>query len=463
MAKKIQVAEVKRYGDALVLPEAMDTPAAIAILQAKMREEEEYTIISRTFPVNPYDGAYILALAIEQLFGMSVLTGAQGFWGRETRQKLQLVVDHTGKTVDVPWGAFQVPGVEGEIETTYERDGARVLAKASANVKGKYAPRINALFDLTTELCKTKSIYKGKAMQMRFTDESGSQLVMPDIKFIDLSKSPEPIFAKNVEEKLLHDLYAYITLPQEVVLDLAGSLTRGVLLAGPFGSGKTMLSGRVGKIAVEHNFTFVYVQPQDAIAAIQFANQYGPAVLFIEDLDKLNEAAQRNLMNALDGITSKNMRVVSIFTTNFHEKLIQGLVRNGRIDLALHIDYPDADAAIRIAGMYANGHMDRDDDFSGAGAKLAGNNPATIKEIVNRAKFRAASRDGADFKVNNIDLANAADSVLEEREFLTGTKQTEKSAAEMLAESLAEALSGPIAKATDAAVTATLRKAGLRI
>lgn len=417
-AKKIEVAEVVRHGDKIVLPQNMEASAAIKILEAKAREEEEFTVFRRTLPVTPYDGAYCLSLAMEEMFGLVVQRS--GFF--TPRQKVQVVVDHTGATIEVAWGSFKLPNIDGTIQTSYTWDDGRVLSELKAEVKGKHSLQVTKLFDLAYEYAKTRSLYKNRAMQVRFTDNDGNALPLPDIKFVDLERAAPPIFADAIQEKLDYDLLAYIRLPEEVVLEIAGELRRGVLLAGPYGSGKTMLSGYVGKEAVQAGFTFFYVQPQDAEAAVRLAYQYEPSVVFIEDLDKLNEDEQRALMNVLDGITSKRRRIISIFTTNHHDKLIQGLVRNGRIDLALHIDYPDATAAIRIAALYANGHMDEADDFAQAGKQMAGTNPAQIREIVNRAKMRAAARakerNQTTYLINNADMYGASLSVLDERDFL---------------------------------------------
>lgn len=437
---KVKVAEVERFGDKIILPNGMQTKNAIDILTAKMKQEEEYTIFTSTLPLNPYDGAYIIGLAAEALFGVVVMESRGG----RPPVSLEVPIDHEGHTVKVPWGAFRVPNVEGTISTSYSWDGDRVVSSIVAEVKGKHSEQMQALFDMARELAKTHSIYKGKAIAVKFTNDSGEQLPLPEIKFLNLNAAQPPIFSADVEEKLQHDLYAYVTLPTETIMDIAGQLTRGVLLAGKYGTGKTMLAAHLGRLAVANGFTFTLCEPQDAIEAIKFGHQYGPSFNFVEDVDKLDANQQRELMNALDGIQSKDMRVITVFTTNHHEKVNRGLLRHGRIDLALEIGYPDAAAAMRIARHYAGQHI-ANEDFTQAAQLLGGNTPPAIREAVKRAMVRAAARDPRNYAITCADLISAAKSVLNERAFLEEPYVPQlgdrEKAATVYAESLATALS----------------------
>lgn len=415
---KVKIAEVVRLGDKLVMPDGMDMDDAIKLLQAKKREEEEAVDITRIFQMTPPDGAWLMWQALQEVFGIVV---QESSWLRN-RTTIQVVVDHTGKTMDVPWGEFSVPGVDGYINTGTAQEDGRLLFRASATVRGKHSKVINKLFDRITELSLTQSLYRGRAMEIKFTDESNGRLLpMPVIKFINLTDAAQPVFAEWIEETLDHDLAAYIKLPADTLQEIVGAQSRGVLLAGPFGSGKTMLAKWIGKIAVEAGFTFEYVGANDVIPAIAFAKQHSPTVLFVEDIDRLSETDQKKLQNALDSLTAKGQdhRIVSIFTTNYADKILEGLLRHGRIDLTLEITYPDEKAAVRVAAMYAGQHMAAG-DYAEAGRTMAGLNPATIREIVSRAKVRAASTMGPqDYMITSQQLAAAARAVRHEREFLT--------------------------------------------
>jgi SpoVK/Ycf46/Vps4 family AAA+-type ATPase len=138
---------------------------------------------------------------------------------------------------------------------------------------------------------------------------------------------------------------------------------RGVLLAGPPGTGKTtieralaarlrskffLIDGTV--IAGTYNF---YDRVQKIFEA---AKRNAPSVVFIDDCDLIFENSEgkgfyRYLLTMLDGLESASAeRVCVIITAMDAHSLPPAILRSGRIELWLETRLPDAGARAAILG-----------------------------------------------------------------------------------------------------------------
>ena len=64
---RVVVADVQRTGDRVVIPEGVTIDQVIELLNRRKKFEEEETVISRTFPVFPLDGAVALDRVLHDL------------------------------------------------------------------------------------------------------------------------------------------------------------------------------------------------------------------------------------------------------------------------------------------------------------------------------------------------------------------------------------------------------------
>jgi len=168
--------------------------------------------------------------------------------------------------------------------------------------------------------------------------------------------------------------------------------------------------------------------------AINFAQMYGPAVIFAEDIDEVlgtNARTQQvnEVLNTIDGVDSKAHEVMVVLTTNHVENINRAMLRPGRLDDVITIRPPDASAAIRLVKQYGGALIDPSEDFTGAGARLDGMIPAVIREVVERAKLGAvraraiAVREGTAKKTDPLiigadALMTAADTMRDQLELL---------------------------------------------
>lgn len=232
----------------------------------------------------------------------------------------------------------QAKGVKGllsirAIPADFRVGGEEIPNSVSVfNVEPECQKEVELFLDAIAEHLDQHSIYRGKAIA-----SSGG--------FLDLSDVSQDDVVYN--EKVFRDLRAHVWTVIERS-DLCDSvkvgLPRKVLFEGPYGSGKTLAALLTAQIALRLGWTFFYVMPTSggSLGVIrqmfEFAGReaYSPSIVFIEDIDR--EQREGNsyelgaIMAEIDGICSKNRKMLVIMTTNHNDKLSQGMCRPGRID-----------------------------------------------------------------------------------------------------------------------------------
>jgi transitional endoplasmic reticulum ATPase len=388
------VAQIVYSGEKMILPEGMDLDNAVELLLRRKAYLTEEVGISRTFNVFPWDGAHAVLLALNEKYGWANMVPTPGFFGPTPPQMMVVDVGYDKKT-EVPWGTFSLPGVVGTIVTGAAQEGGRWVFQLSASVLRKDEATIRGLFELVEQKCRTHSLYRGKAVKIRFRNDSGKKLPMPEPKFLD-TDSVDPdrlVYSDDVMRSIQTNLFTPI---QRVADCLLNSLPvkRGVLLGGIFGTGKTLAAYVASKYAVDSGNTFIYVPRADELPdAIAFAMQYQnpAAVIFCEDVDRA-AAGERtvtmdDLLNIVDGIDTKTANIITVLTTNNMEAINPAMIRPGRLDAVINVLPPDAKAVEKLIRIYGGAAIQPDADLRRAGEALAGNIPAVIAEAVKRAKL----------------------------------------------------------------------------
>jgi len=392
--QQVEVATIKYHNDSLMIPNGMSVQSAIDLLERQRDYLEEKVAITRVFDAFPFDGANALAECLTAQFGWAAAESTPGFFGSTPPQMLTIEVVFN-ETRRVPWGRVSLPGIKGYIATSVSRKAGRIAFAIEGTVKRKDEANIEALLDGVAEYLRVNSIYAGKAIKIRFLDDNGSLLQMPEPKFLDTSFISRDmlVYSAEVEQAIETNLFTPITRMNDCIAN-GIPVKRGVLLGGPYGTGKTMAATVASRLAVDAGITYVYVPHSDELAyAIEFAKQYDrtAAVIFCEDIDRAvtgeRSVEMDDILNILDGIDTKSSKIITVLTTNHLENINPAMLRPGRLDAIINVNAPDAEAVQRLIRLYGGKTIAADEDLSRAGTMLDGTIPAVIAEVVKRAKL----------------------------------------------------------------------------
>lgn len=412
---------IRREGKQITLPndpQFMKTGEAIAVLQRVQKDEEATYEINETIPGFFYDGLVAFAKALKEIYGFAQATHVtvNTFFGK-MKNPPQIINVRVGTGPDdivpVPYGSFQIPGVEGTVETGITMSGGVPSLELTGEIKKKHADVVHDLVKMAKWFSQNDSIYSGKAITLHKAQNPDNLDFSEQIPFFNPFLGNEvTIFTKEIED--LIDVSILTPIKKTNECRAAGvPLRRGILLEGPYGTGKTLTARMTARACMENGWTFVHVTSASAFkSGLQFARYYQPAVVFCEDIDHLvaNRGDKANdLINEIDGVVGKGDAIMVVFTTNFVEKIDKALLRPGRLDTVVSLRPPKADAVERLIRHYAGTKLDPSSDLADVSETIAGTNaiPATIREIVERSKLAAIAYDRKN--ITAADLAITAD------------------------------------------------------
>jgi cell division protease FtsH len=214
--------------------------------------------------------------------------------------------------------------------------------------------------------------------------------------------------------------------------ELSAKLPTGVLLAGPPGTGMTLLARAVAGEAEVPFFAvsgsdfvemFVGVGASRVRDTFARAREQAPSIVFIDEIDAIGrrrganpssqnderEQALNQLLVEMDGIEGAR-GVIVIAATNRPDSLDPALLRPGRFDRQVTVAVPDAAGRERILAVHlAKVHRDAVLDLTALARGTPGFSGAELANLVNEAALLAARRNRA--HVGMAELAAARDKV----------------------------------------------------
>lgn len=455
MEKKQHVVEVVRHEGPIVLPKSITIAQAIEVLHDRLSYDEEQVAINREVDAFPWDGAIALTQALQEQFGYAMQK--KGAWWEELPQKLEIPCGPNGQTVQVAWGKFQLPNIAGFVATSVSHNSDnRVRFKLSAVTKHVHEEEINKLFARTAEIAMSQSILRGKAFRIRFSSDDGSSYPIPIITFPVIEDHPV-IFNRALETSIKQHILTLIEHTQ-VVRSANIPIKRGILLAGDYGTGKTLTANRIAILARHHGWTFMYAEAKELREALVLAKMYQPAIVFAEDIDRVvgeeRTDAVNEIINLMDGVDTKSSEIMVVLTSNHPEKISPAMMRRGRIDLALRVTNPDAETVTRLIRHYAKDLLDvgSRELLGEVGHILADQNPATIREVVERTKLQVIDRTGRLGQFTHEDLRETAVAYMDEQRHFKHAPVERVTAIEELGRGLGHRLGNMIKSAAEKAV-----------
>lgn len=422
-------------------PGPMPLEAAINTLQQKLEDENQIMNVSQVITGYPFDAAVAFVKAMERTYGWASPVPTPGFFGSTPPQLLTV---RTGPefsdTMQVPLGSFKVPGVEKPITTGIGPHGFGVSGKCRKKEKRV----IMDLCALAQKIMATESIYRGKAIRLTVSEDGDlDRTLEPTFLATKHVKPDELIMSKTVGDLINVSVFTPIKHTAQCEKD-GIPLRRGILLEGPFGTGKSMTASVTSKVCVDNGWTFIMLDKVQGLKeALLFARQYQPAVVFAEDIDRITEARDEkanDLLNTIDGVLNKDAKVITVLTTNFVERIDRAMMRPGRLDAVITVSPPDAEAAEKLVRLYARGRLPADESLSAVGKALDGQIPATIREVVERSKLAMIANGHT--HLTQDDLLLAAEGMKRHLELLNRDTGPRESNGDILARTLANAVGG---------------------
>lgn len=240
------------------------------------------------------------------------------------------------------------------------------------------------------------------------SDESTARMYMPSqikVRFDDVAGLSE------AKEELV-DFIDYLKNPDRYK-KIGAKLTRGVLLVGDPGNGKTLLARAVAGEAGRPFFSASgseFIEKYVGVGAARIrdlfaqARRHSPSILFIDEIDAIGsqrspenqEHSQtlNQLLTEMDGFEDEGTSVIVLAATNRVDILDKALTRAGRFDRRVEVPYPDLKSRRSILNVHIkNVQVDESVDFDKIARGTPGFSGADIANLVNEAVLNAVKQN----------------------------------------------------------------------
>lgn len=317
----------------------------LSYLEAEIKQSTRMSTFNYKIHCFKDDGVYQLNRAIETVYGsVSFKKDESPSGGNDVVQTIDIQLA-SGERIKTLYGKIALPeaGEDAHIDISY--DNVSDILYVRGKCEFRFSSMIDEIVKMTEDLLKTDSIYKNQAIEL-------SEDFVPRI--MDLSSYDSEFVVLSDQAKYeLQPLMSRVLHPAECIKK-GIPLKTGVLLDGAYGTGKTLQAFKIASQAIKTNWCFIYIKEPSYLArTLRLAktlDQNGNGViLFLEDLDQIargnRDAAMQDILNTLDGGDTKNMNVISIFTTNHIELIEPTFLRGKRIGSVISLGFLDKKTA----------------------------------------------------------------------------------------------------------------------
>jgi len=239
----------------------------------------------------------------------------------------------------------------------------------------------------------------GQARIKKFTKD------MPKITFSNVAGVDEA-------KKELEEVVDFLKNPEKYK-KLGARTPKGVLLVGPAGCGKTLLAKAVAGEANVPFFSIAGSEFMEMLVGIgaarvrdlfSTAKKNAPSIIFIDEIDAIGRARSMSVMPAhdereqtlnqilveMDGFAPTE-QVVVIAATNRGDLLDPALLRPGRFDRRIIIDYPDLEGRKAIIKIHSQGKpFEENINWEKVAKRTVGFSGADLENMLNEAAILAA-------------------------------------------------------------------------
>ena len=185
------------------------------------------------------------------------------------------------------------------------------------------------------------------------------------------------------EKEELKEMVDFLRNPKAYI-DMGARIPKGVLLIGPPGTGKTLLAKAV---AGEAGATFFYFSAPAFVEMDAVGRHRGAGLGGGHDE---REQTLNQLLVEMDGFAI-NEGVIVMAATNRRDILDPALLRPGRFDRTILVNYPDMAGRVAILKVHAKGKPLADDvDLENIAKRVPFSTGAELENIMNEAAILAA-------------------------------------------------------------------------
>lgn len=237
----------------------------------------------------------------------------------------------------------------------------------------------------------------------------------------------QDVAGADEEKEELEEIVEFLKDPQAFSA-LGARIPKGVLLVGPPGTGKTLLARAV---AGEADVPFFSISGSDFVEMyvgvgasrvrdlFDQAKRNSPSIIFIDEIDAVGrhrgagmggghderEQTLNQLLVEMDGFGA-NEGVIVIAATNRPDILDPALLRPGRFDRQVTVNYPDVRGREDILKVHAKGKpLAPDVELSYIASATVGFTGADLENLLNEAALLAARRKKKAITMSEIEEA----------------------------------------------------------
>jgi cell division protease FtsH len=244
------------------------------------------------------------------------------------------------------------------------------------------------------------------AIKEKFTSVAGADEAKEDLKdVVDFLKDPEKYKR------------------------LGAKITRGVLLVGAPGNGKTLLARAV---AGEASCPFFSISGSDFVEVFvgvgasrvrdlfAQARKHAPCIVFIDEIDAVGrkrgsgmggghderEQTLNQLLTEMDGFETEGGQVIVLAATNRPDVLDNALLRPGRFDRRVEVPYPDLVSREKILAVHAKHvKMSPEVNLEKIARGTPGFSGAELANLINEAAIIASKENKKSIEVSDFEEA----------------------------------------------------------
>ena len=237
-------------------------------------------------------------------------------------------------------------------------------------------------------------------------------------------KTFDDVAGAEEEKEELQEIVEFLKNPKKFA-DLGARIPKGVLLVGPPGTGKTLLAKAV---AGEAGVPFYSISGSDFVEMFvgvgasrvrdlfETAKKNSPCMIFIDEIDAVGrhrgagmggghderEQTLNQLLVEMDGFAA-NEGIIIIAATNRPDILDPALLRPGRFDRQITVNYPDVKGREAILKVHCKGKPIADDvDLSTVAKRTPYFTGADLENVMNEAAILTARKGKTEIHMQEI-------------------------------------------------------------